>query len=130
MKASFRGLLEYNRDRNPKAGISAIVQVVPIVIVDINVVGGIPVLRPALRPRVDKHERITTVLEARIASNNDGTAMDTKPVPAPKIENETIRGNIVAAIAATLVPGAMVDLPILGAVLLPRTVPLPTATLL
>jgi len=51
-------------------------------------------------------------------------------VLATKREKETVLGNVVATIAAALVPSAVIGLPMLGAILLPRALPLPTAALM
>jgi hypothetical protein len=56
--------------------------------------------------------------------------MNAKPVLTAKIESETGRGDIVATIAAALSPSAVVNLPMLGAVLLPGAIPLPATALL
>ena len=104
-----------------------VVQIIAVIIANINVIGGIPVRRPVLRPRVNHHERIATVLEARVTANYDRLALDAKPVSYAEIETETSFRNVVAAIAATLRPGAMVALPIGGAILLPGGMSLPSA---
>ena len=46
-----------------------------------------------------------------------------------EIQTEAILGNVVAAIATALRPGAMIVLPILGAILLPTGVSLPSTLL-
>jgi hypothetical protein len=54
-------------------------------------------------------------------------AVDAEPVLTTEIEIETVLRNVIATIAATLIPSAMLDLPVLGAILLPRAIPLPGA---
>lgn len=56
-------------------------------------------------------------------------ASDAKRVSHTEIQTEAILGNVVAAVATALRPGAMIVLPILGAILLPTGVPLPSALL-
>jgi hypothetical protein len=46
-----------------------------------------------------------------------------------EIETEAVLGNIVASVAATLTPSAMISLPMGGPILLPGGVFLPTASL-
>src|SRR5579864_2628522 len=72
--------LQHDGDCNRFAGIPTVVKVIPVVIADINVIGGIPVLRPVIRPRVNHHERITAVLEARVTRNDHRLALDAKPM--------------------------------------------------
>ena len=88
-----------------------VIQVIPIVIANINIVSGIPVLRPVRGPRVNHYERIAAVLEAGITLHYDGLALNAKPVSLTETETEAIQGNVVAAIAATLSPGPMVAFP-------------------
>jgi hypothetical protein len=88
-----------------------VIQVVSIVIANINIVSGIPVLRPVRGPRVNHYERIAAVLEAGITLHYDGLALNAKPVSLTETETEAIQGNVVAAIAATLSPGPMVAFP-------------------
>ena len=88
-----------------------VIQVVSIVIANINIVSGIPVLRPVRGPRVNHYERIAAVLEAGITLHYDGLALNAKPVALAEAETEAIQGNVVAAIAATLSPGPMVAFP-------------------
>jgi hypothetical protein len=90
----------------------AVVEVIPIAVADINVVGGIPVWRPVSRPRINHHERIAAVLEARVTRNYDGLALNAKPVPRAEIEAETIFRNVIAAISAALPPSAVIGLPV------------------
>ena len=105
-------LLQRHDDRNRLAWIHAVVQVIPVVIADVNIVSGIPVRCPVLRPRVNHHERIAAVLEAGITSNYNGLAPDAKPMFRTEVETETVLRNVVTAIAAALRPGAMIGLPI------------------
>ena len=55
--------------------------------------------------------------------------MDAKRVCKAEIDTKAILRDVVAAIAATLGPGAMVGVPMSGAILLPSGLPLPTAML-
>jgi len=56
--------------------------------------------------------------------------VETEEMPAAEREHEGALRNVVAAVAPALRPTAMVGGPVLGAVLLEGSVPLPTATLL
>ena len=88
-----------------------VVQVIPVAVANINVVGGIPVWRPVAWPGVNHHERIAAVLEARVSRNYEGLALNAKPVPHAKVEPETILRNVIAAITAALSPSAVIGLP-------------------
>ena len=81
--------LQHHADRDCFAGMHTIVQVISVVIANIDVVGGIPILRPVSWPRVNHHERIAAVLEARITRNYQRQAVDAKPVSRAEMEIET-----------------------------------------
>jgi hypothetical protein len=55
-KDSANRILHHNRNRDSDTGMSAIVQVVTVIIVDVNIIIRVPVRRPVLRPRVHHHE--------------------------------------------------------------------------
>ena len=107
----------------------AIVKVIPVVIVNVKVVGVIPVFCPVFGPRVNQHERKAAVLEAGISHEYRGAAPDAERVCTSKIEAEPVLRDVVTAIAAALPPSTMLALPMLGTILLPGTMALP-ATLL
>ena len=89
--------------------------VVPIVSVDdINIVGFVPVVGPVPWPRVNKREPIAAVSEAReTADNHVGLAIDDERVVRAKVPVVTVLRYAVAVVAATLLPCAMVGLPVL-----------------
>lgn len=120
----------HDADRNPLARIPAVVQIISVVIVNVNVVARVPVYCPVFWPRVKKHEPKPAVLEARIPRNYREGAADAEPVLTAEIESETVVRNVVTTIAAALIPRAMLDSPVLGAILLPRAVALPSSALL
>jgi hypothetical protein len=105
------------------------VQVISVVIVNIDIVRGVPVVCPILRPGIDEHEPIVAVPEAGISANDDGAVLNAEPVLTPEIEAETTLGNVITAIAAALIPSSVVDLPMRGAILLPGGMFLPSAVL-
>lgn len=121
--------LQRDGDRKPNPRISAIVQVVAVVVVDINVVGRVPVLSPRSRPWVQNHERKSAVGKARIPHVHRWQTTHAKPVPVSKREIEACLRNVEPAVAPTLPPIAMVASPILGSPLLPRIMSLPGAVL-
>ena len=110
--------------------IAAVVKVVAIVVVDIKVIGVIPVVGPIFRPWVKQQERISAVLEARIPQIHDRLRANAEGVLGSEIEAEGVLRNVVTAVASALRPGAMVGGPPLGAILLPGIMPLPAAPLL
>ena len=106
-----------------------VVQVIPVVIADINVIGGIPVLRPVSWPRVNHHEGKTAVLEAGVTRNYIRLAVDAKPVFVAEIEAETSFWDVVAPIAPSLFPITVIASPIRGTISLPSCLSLPAAML-
>ena len=106
-----------------------VVQVIPVVIADINVIGGIPVLRPVSWPRVNHHKRKATVLEAGVTRNYIRLAVDAKPVFVAEIEAETSFWDVVAPIAPSLFPITVIASPIRGTISLPSCLSLPAAML-
>jgi hypothetical protein len=105
--------LERDTDRNSSAGISAVVQIVAIVnISDIDVIVVIPVISPIFRPWVKSTDPITVILKAGISANNqEGKPGDAEPMVLTKVSTESVIRNAVAAVAATLLPGAVVGIP-------------------
>jgi len=81
--------LQHNADRDCFAGMHTVVEVIPVVISNIDVVGGIPILRPVSRPRVNHHESKTAVLEAGVTGNYIRLAVDAKPVSCAEMEIKT-----------------------------------------
>jgi hypothetical protein len=110
--------------------IAAVVKVVSIVVVDVNVIGVIPVVCPVLRVWIHQQERIPAILETRIALINNRSRAEAEEVLASEIEIEAGLRNVITAVASTLRPGAMIGGPVLGPILLPGIVPLPAAALL
>jgi hypothetical protein len=88
--------------------IPAVIKVVSIVVVDVNVIGGIPAFGPVFRPRIKQQERIAAVLETRIPHIHHWARAQAKEVPAAKRDNETVLRDVVAAVASALLPCAMV----------------------
>jgi hypothetical protein len=110
--------------------IAAVVKVVAIVVVDVEVVGVIPVVGPVLRPRIKQQERIPAVLETRISQIHHWLRANAEVVLAAEIQIKGVLRDVVTAVASTLRPTPVVGGPALGAILLPRIVPLPSAPLL
>jgi hypothetical protein len=122
--------LENHRQCDRFPGKPAVKQVIPVVIpIDINIVSGIPVVGPFRRPRVEHLEPESAVLEARVSAYDNRTAPDAEVVLRAKVEIEAILRDIVAAIAAALLPGAMLLLPVSRTALLPRGLSLPPSAL-
>ena len=66
-----RERLQLNADGNLNAGIVRVAEVIPVAdVVNVNVVGVIP----TIRPRLNKTEPESAVLEARISANHHWTA--------------------------------------------------------
>src|SRR5579864_7896019 len=114
--------LHRDADRNSNVRISAVVQVIAVVrIGDVNVVVVIPVIAPVFRPRVHETDPVALILETRVPTHNhEGQAVDLESIVLTKISTIAIVRNAVALISATLLPIAMVGIPVLRAMLLPR----------
>lgn len=109
--------LERNRDCNPHAGVLAVVYVVPIIaVIDIDIVGFVPIWRPVFRPWIDKRDPITVVLEARVTAYKEHRkAADAEEVFTPEVAPETVFRNAVAVVTAALLPTAVISIPRAGA---------------
>src|SRR5271167_2659825 len=108
-------------DRNADAGVPSVIQVVTVAnVVHVNVVGFVPVRCPVARPRVNATEPIAAVLKPGIPTyNHEGKVEDAEPVAPAIVATEVSVRNAVAVIAAALLPGAVIGLPVSGAMLLP-----------
>lgn len=115
-------MLERDANCNPRpARIPAVVQVIPIIqLCDVNIVGLVPVVLPVLRIRVNDTDPIAAVLEARIpAHHHEGLAVDAERVTAATVVAVVVVRNAVAIVTASLLPIAVLGLPVMGAMLLP-----------
>jgi len=110
-------MLERDRDCDPDAWVHAVIYVVPVVgVIDINVVGFVPVRSPRFRPRINERNPIAVVLEARISADEEhGKAVDAEEVLTPEVEPEAVIRNSVAVVAAALLPGTVFAIPRTGA---------------
>jgi len=106
-----------NRNGDWVVRVIAVVQIVPIPgVVKIHIVGLVPVIPPAFRPRIDNRDPVSVILEARLSSDEDqGKTVDAEEVVVPEEEPEADVGDPVAVIAAALVPALMFILPRTGA---------------
>ena len=107
-KRFLNSFLQRNGDGKPDVGIAAIVEVVSIVVVDVDVIGAIPVFRPVFRIRIDQQERVAAVEEARISHVHNGASSHAEEVLAAETEIEAGLREVVTAVASALLPGAMV----------------------
>ena len=98
------------------AGIVAVVQVIPAVVVRyVNIVGFVPVIPPVFRIRINGAEPIAAVLKARIPANvPEGKAVDAERVVLAIVAIEIGVRNAVAVVAAALLPIAVLGVPIAG----------------
>ena len=119
--------LQYDSDRKSYVRIPAVVKVVPVVIIDVDVIGAVPVFLPVFRPGIQEQERIAAIQEARIPHVHGGAVVQPEIVLTPEGETEGGLRNVVAAVAATLQPVAMLAVPLLSATLLPCAIPLVAA---
>src|SRR5579872_4457483 len=110
-----RQILKRDGDRDPDAGVVAVIQVIPVGVIEIDIVGLIPRRGPRFRPWIDERNPVAVVLETRIASYKEQRkAADPEEMVGAEIEFEAIVGNPVPVIAAALLPGAVVSVPRTG----------------
>ena len=102
-----------------------VVHVVSVVdVVDIDVVSPVPGRRPCFRAGIDHTEPVAPELESGIAFDyDDGNLVDVEPVAAAEVGVEAIWRNTVSVVAAALVPGAMLTLPIMRTLAFPDVLP-------
>jgi hypothetical protein len=102
-------------DCNRDARVPAVVQVIAVVdVIDIDVVVVVPVIPPVFRPWIDGTEPIAVVLEAGISAyNQEGKTGDSEPMVRPEVSTESIVRDAVTVISATLLPTAVIGLPVL-----------------
>jgi hypothetical protein len=122
-----RSLVKIDADGDPIPGVPAVVQVIAAVGEnDIDVIILVPVVVPVLRPRIHEPEPESAVLEAWISAIEfHGIPMDAEPVIPAKMGTISVVGNTVAIVAATLLPVAVLGLPVVRAMLLPHLALLP-----
>ena len=87
----------------------AIVKIISVTdIVDIDIIAFVPVVCPVFRPRVNETEPITAILEPGISTDNQKRlTVDAEPVAPAKVAIKMIFRNAVAAVAAALLPCAV-----------------------
>jgi hypothetical protein len=109
-------LLHRNRYRDSDARIVRVIQIVTIIcVVQIDVIGLVPVRRPIVRPRIDERNPIAVVLESRKPADKQyrKTAYP-EMVVTSEIETETGIGNAIAIVSATLLPRFVIAAPVTG----------------
>jgi hypothetical protein len=117
-----RRLVHIDGNCDPILGIPAVVQVIAVVgVVDIHVIVFVPVVGPVFGDRVQETEPVAVVLEAGIAAKNyQREAVNAEPVIPAEVTAEPFFRNMVTVVAATLLPGAVLGLESIGAMLLPH----------
>src|SRR5450631_1381833 len=92
-------------DCKPLLRIIAVVEVITvIVIVDIKVIGGVPVLRPVCGPRIQEQERSPLILETRITQIHDRRRLEAEVVLRAEVQIESVLRDVIAAVASALRP--------------------------
>ena len=102
-------------------GIAGVVEVISaVVVVDVAIVGLIPVGSPELRVRIEEDEPVSGVLEARVSADvHERQTIDAEEVARAVVEAEVVGGYAVAVVSAALTPGAVLGVPIGSATLTP-----------
>ena len=97
------------------ARMTTVAKVVAVVhVIDINIVGLIPVGSPGFWPRINNREPEAAVLEAGASIDDQhGRAVDAEIVSAAKVFMESLCGNAIARVASAIMPRAVVTSPIL-----------------
>ena len=114
-------LVQVEADGNAIAGISAVVQIIPIiVVVHVNVIAVVPIVRPVFRPRINQTEPITAVLEAAMSADvHHRETVDAEPMFLSVVAAEAVIRDAVAAVTAALLPSVVLRLPAMGTIPLP-----------
>src|SRR5512133_3001093 len=99
------------------AGIDQVVAIA--VVVDVHLIGQVPVVHPELRPGIHHEEPVTPAPEPGIALVDHRAAADAEGMPISEAGDELRLGDAVAAVAPTLGPGPVVTLPLMSAMLPP-----------
>ena len=99
-----------------------IVQIISAIgIANVHLVVLVPVARPGFRPWIKHTEPVAIALKTGISAKNyQREAIDAEPVPRTKVAIKTSWRNTVAIVTATLLPGAVLGLPVTCAMLLPH----------
>jgi hypothetical protein len=114
-------LVQVEADGDAVAGISAVIQIISVtVVVHVYVIVVVPVGIPVLRPRVNQTEPIAAVMEAAMSPNiSHRKTVNAEPVILAIVATEAVIRNVVAVVAAALLPGAVLRLPAVCASTLP-----------
>ena len=115
-------LVQVKTDGDAVTRIPAVKQIISVtVVIHIHVIVVVPIAVPVFRPRIDQTEPKAAVLEAAIAANKlHGKNADSKTVVLAIVGAETGIGNAITAVTTALLPGAVIRLPVLSALTLPR----------
>jgi hypothetical protein len=90
--------------------------------VNIDIVGLIPVIRPVLWPWINGTKPVAAVAEAWISINfQERQSVDTEAMVQAERSAKASLGNSVSAISAVLLPTAVIGLPVMRATALPGT---------
>jgi len=92
-----------------------VVHVISVVLIgNVNVVGLVPVVCPVVRPRIDKAEPESAVLEARESANHHiRLVVDDERVVRTKVSVVTVVRDAVAVVPAPLLPRPVIRIPVL-----------------
>lgn len=90
-------------------------EVVAVVhVIDVDIVIVVPVVAPGIWPGIDGTDPVALVLKARVSAHNqEREGVDTEAVARAKVSAISVIGNAIPAVAATLLPGAVIGLPVL-----------------
>jgi len=113
-------LNDFHRQRI--VGIARIDQVIPAIHpLDVHGVGVIPVTRPVVGPWIEHLHPIAVIPESRVPFDSlERQSVDAEAMTFSEVRAEAIVGDAVTVVSTALRPGAVLGLPVLRPVLLPR----------
>ncbi len=93
---------------------ATVAEIVAVVhVIDVNIIGLVPVRRPGFRPRINNPEPKTAVLKARASIDHDhGCAVYAEVVSASEVLTEAVWRNAITNITSAIMPRAMFAPPI------------------
>ena len=102
-----------------------VVQVIAVSgVVDVHIIVVIPIVRPVFRPWVNDTKPKAAILEPGVPTRkNHRETVKAKSVILAEGVTETIVGDTVTAVAAALLPFAVLRLPVMCAILKPHAAP-------
>jgi hypothetical protein len=118
-------LIQIHVDCDSIPGMLTVVHVIAVSgVVDVHVIVVVPIVRPVFRPWVNDTEPKAAILEPGVPTRkNYWETVKPEPVNLAEGVTETVVGNTVTVVAASLLPPAVLGLPAPRAILKPHATP-------